>query len=447
MCSAAWVGLFVISAVLVATFALPHLLELDVNSREPEPGKPLVPPLHGFWDPKVPGSATLAAVLIGLLGWLHLPRFALAARWPTLVVTTYVVGLAWLFALALVDGPSGISRVQEFPSEYLTTALAVDDVGAALRGFSDRIPYGQDDSWATHVSGHPPGALLFFVVLVRLGLDTPFAAGAAITVVAAAGAPAVLVALRGLGAEDAARRAAPFLVLTPAAVLMAVSGDAVFATVTAWGLALLALATAARTPARTAAWAVAAGAVLGYGVFLSYGLPLMGLVALALLAAARAWRPLPWAVGGALLVALVFGALGFWWWEGYQPLHDRYWAGIAAERPQSYWFLGNLGALAVSAGPMLGAGLACAVPRLRERLSGPAGSDRTVVLLALSAWAAVLAADVSRMSKSEVERIWLPFVPWLLLSLVLLPPRWRSSALAVQVVATLLLQQLVWTQW
>ena len=29
------------------------------------------------------------------------------------------------------------------------------------------------------------------------------------------------------------------------------------------------------------------------------------------------------------------------------------------------------------------------------------------------------------MSKAEVERIWLPFVPWLLLSTALLPERWR----------------------
>ena len=44
-----------------------------------------------------------------------------------------------------------------------------------------------------------------------------------------------------------------------------------------------------------------------------------------------------------------------------------------------------------------------------------------VVLLAGAAVLCVLAADLSRMSKAEVERIWLPFVPWLLLSTALLP--------------------------
>ena len=31
------------------------------------------------------------------------------------------------------------------------------------------------------------------------------------------------------------------------------------------------------------------------------------------------------------------------------------------------------------------------------------------------------------MSKAEVERIWLPFVPWLLLSLALLPERLAAA--------------------
>ena len=38
----------------------------------------------------------------------------------------------------------------------------------------------------------------------------------------------------------------------------------------------------------------------------------------------------------------------------------------------------------------------------------------------------VVLADLSGMSKAEVERIWLPFVPWLTaLDCALLPERWR----------------------
>ena len=56
-------------------------------------------------------------------------------------------------------------------------------------------------------------------------------------------------------------------------------------------------------------------------------------------------------------------------------------------------------------------------------------------------------ADLSRMSKAEVERIWLPFVPWLLVSTALLPERWRRWGVAVQVVSALLVQQLLYTSW
>jgi len=51
------------------------------------------------------------------------------------------------------------------------------------------------------------------------------------------------------------------------------------------------------------------------------------------------------------------------------------------------------------------------------------------------------------MSKGEVERIWLPFIPWLTLSVALLPERWRRWGLAVQLVVALLVEQLLNTAW
>ena len=51
------------------------------------------------------------------------------------------------------------------------------------------------------------------------------------------------------------------------------------------------------------------------------------------------------------------------------------------------------------------------------------------------------------MSKGEVERIWLPFVPWLLLSTArCCPRRWRRPALAVQVVFALVVQHLLYSR-
>ena len=324
--------------------------------------------------------------------------------------------------------------------EYLRSARAVTDVHTLLTTYVDRIPYSAPDNWPTHPAGHPPGALLFFVGLVKVGLGGDLAAGLVVTVIAATTALAVMVTLRALGAETMARRAAPFLVLAPAAVFMAVSADAVFAAVAAWGLACLAIgARSSRGPA--IAWSVLAGLLLGCGVMMSYGLPLIGLLALAVLVLARSWLPLPVAAG-------CRAAWSCWrsrpaasrGGQAYPVLNDRYWDGIAADRPASYWMWGNLAALVVCAGPLLGAGLAQVVALGRR-------ADRVVLLLVSAAAAAIVVADLSRMSKAEVERIWLPFVPWLMISTALLPERWRRSGVAVQVVSALLVQQLLYTSW
>jgi methylthioxylose transferase len=74
-------------------------------------------------------------------------------------------------------------------------------------------------------------------------------------------------------------------------------------------------------------------------------------------------------------------------------------------------------------------------------------SPRVVRLLVAAAAVAIVAADASRMSKAEVERIWLPFVPWLLVSTACLPPRWQRPMLGVQVAVALLVQHLVRTNW
>ncbi len=406
---APWIGLLVTLALVAAAFAVPPLTGWEVNSRESE-GTPIAP-LHGTWEPKWFGPGTLVALALAFLGWRYAAELAQRLPWRRLLLTSYVVGLAWLVALAWVDGEEGISRVLGNPFEYLRTAREVDSVPVLLETYVDRIPYSAEpDNWVVHVAGHPPLALLFFVGLVRLGLGGDLAAGYVVTAIAATTALAVMVLLRTLGREDLARLAAPFLVLTPAAVFMAVSADAMFAAVAAWGLALLGVA-ATRTGRTWVPWSVAAGLVLGSCVLLSYGLVLLGFLALAVLALAGSWRPLPVAVVAALAVVVGFAVGGFAWWEAYPVLNDRYWDGLASARPAAYWMWGNLAILAVCAGPLLGAGFAV----LRRT------SDRVVLFLVGGAALAVAAADLSRMSKAEVERIWLPFVPWLTLSVVLLP--------------------------
>jgi hypothetical protein len=434
---AAWLGLAVTTALLVLAFGLPHWLDWEVASRAPRnavDGE--VPPLHGYWDPKLFGPGTLPAVLLALLGWRYAASLAERLPWRRLLLASYAASLAWLLSLALVDGTAGISRVLGNPYEYLETASSVDDVSVLLDTYVDRIPYAAEDNWPTHVAGHPPAMLLFFVGLVRLGLGGDLAAGVVVTLIAASVAAAVLVTLRALGAESLARRAAPFLVLTPAAVFMAVSADAVITAVTAWGIATLALA-ATLSGLRSVGWSVLSGLLLGTSMLMSYGMPLMGVLAIAVLIAARSWRPLLVAVPSALAVVLAFAALGFSWWDAYPVLKERYFDGIAADRPLSYWWWGNLACLAVSAGPLLGAGLAS----LRRN------AGRVALLLVGAAVLMVALADASGMSKAETERIWLPFIPWLAVSMALLPAAWRRWGLGLQVLAALVVQHLLYTAW
>ena len=276
----------------------------------------------------------------------------------------------------------------------------------------------------------------------------------------------MLVAVRALGAEDAARRAAPFLVLTPAAIWMAVSADALFAATAAWGLAALALAATAVTSRRMVGFGVLSGLLLGSCVMLSYGLPLLGFLALGVLLAARSWRVLPISAVAALVPVLVLVPFGFSWWEAYPVLTDRYWEGLASSRPGAYWTWANLALLLYSGGVLLGAGIAVLGWRLLEQRraartgvgvggaggGGPADGvsddpDRAVLILAAAGVLIILVATSSQMSRAEVERIWLPFIPWITLSLALLPEGWRRVGLAVPIVSALLLEHLLYHSW
>ena len=431
---AARVGL--VLALLLATLgmALPAVLDWDVHVR-------WFPPLHAEWDPRV-GWGTVPAIVLGVLAWRYAVDLSTRLPWRRLLWASYAGGLAWMLALALVDGPGGIGDVLDHPYEYLDTARATDDLPHTIDSYISRIPVDAlPSNWPVHVAGHPPGALTFFVLLARLGLGSGLAAGLVVTLVAASTAVAVLQTLRVLGAELHARLAAPFLVIGPAAVWQCVSADAMFAAWAAWGMCALALAAAASSFWRSVAWSLLAGLLLGWCVMNSYGLPLLGLLAVAVLVVARSWRPILPAALAALAVVLAFVPFGYAWWEALPVLRERYWDGVASNRPPEYWMWGNLAALAFSAGPLAFAGVAHTLARR------PDPATRTVWWLVAGGVAMVVAADLSQMSRAEVERIWLPFVPWLLIGCALLPERWRRWGLALQVVVALLVQHLLFTGW
>lgn len=447
--TAVW-GVAVALALIAAAIAIPALTGWNVHVNS-------FPPLHAEWAPRL-GPGTALAVLLGVAGVIWGPRLAASLSWGRMLLLAFAASALWLFALATVDGLDGIGEILDHRYEYLGTARQVDDVGETLREYVERIPFAHPDNWPVHIAGHPPGALLFFVVLVRLGLGSGLAAGSVVLLLGASSIFAVLITVRTLAGGSLARRAAPFLVFTPAAIWIAVSGDGMFMTVAAWGMCALAIATRTRS-VRLVGWSIVAGLLLGYCVMLSYGLPLLGVLAVAVLIAGRSWAPLPIAAVVALGVVGTFALNGFLWWEAFPVLQQRYWDGIASRRPSEYWLWGNIAAFCISAGPAVGAA-ATAVGRWgvgarRSRTNSNPGvaeargmDARTVVLLLCAAgWLMVVMADASNMSRAEVERIWLPFVPWATLGLALYSARVRRWLLTGQIVFAVVVQTLLQTGW
>jgi hypothetical protein len=402
-----------------------------------------VPPLGADWLPHT-GPGTVPAVLLAMLVVLRGPGLAARLPWHPLLACSAVTAVAWTMLLALIDGwQRGVADRLTTDSEYLHDVPRVGDVAAMLRTFAERIPGGGPESWTVHVAGHPPGALLVFVGLDRIGLPGGVPAALLCVLVGSSAAVAVAVTLRAVGAEAAARAALPFGVLLPGAIWIGVSADGLFAGVLAWGVALLALG-AARPRLDTTALAASAagGLLLGVSLFLSYGLVLAGLLPVAVAVAARRVAPLVVAGAGVTTVVAAFAVAGFWWLEGYHQVTVRYYqpGEYGLVRPYGYWVWADLACLAVVLGP-------AGVAGLRRVFTPGQGLPRVLVWLCAAAALAVLAADLSGLSKAEVERIWLPFAVWLVAAAGLLPARQVRWWLAAQAVVTLAVNHLLLTTW
>jgi len=405
-------------------------------------------PILGHLSPHV-GPGTVLAVLVAVAAVAWGPALAERLRWRTALVGAYLLSVSWILALALVDGwrPGVVHRL-ETRDEYLYEVPGITDIPTMLRTFSEHILSTSPDAWTTHVSGHPPGATLVFVWLDRIGLSGPTAAGVFCVLVGGLVAVAVPATVAVLGRGDLARAALPFVALVPGAVWLGVSADAMFAGVVATGIAVLAVGATRMTAGRSMGGALCAlaGVVLGFGIFLSYGLLLMAPVALAVVLVTRCWRTLLFAVPGALAVVAVFALAGFWWLDGYHLVVARYYEGIAAHRPYWYWVWANLACLVVVVGPAVVAGLRRTVPRFLEGLPGHAPLT-PVVALVRGAALAVLTADLSGLSKAETERIWLPFAVWLVLAAATLPRASRRWWLVAQAGTALVVNHVLLTNW
>ncbi|HEU4426220.1 MAG TPA: hypothetical protein VFR67_27090 [Pilimelia sp.] len=395
-------------------------------------------PLYAVWRPHV-GWGTPLAVAVAATVVLIGPGWARRARWRPLLAAGYLTAVAWTFSLALVDGWSaGLARRLTPQGEYLQEVGRVTNIPTMLVTFTGGILDFQPTSWATHVAGHPPGALLVFIWLDRVGLGGGGPAAVACVLAGATVAVSVPVALRLLGDEPAARTVLPYLVLFPGAVWVGASADGLFAGVVAAGLALL---------AARGWWAgLAGGLALGFALYLSYGFVLVGVLALVVIVLRRSHRirVLGTAAIGVAAVVAGFTAAGFWWLDGYDLVVRRYYQGWAADRPYAYWVWANLACLVLAAGPVLAPALRRAVVAARL----PAGGiPRATVALPLAAAVAVLAADLSGLSKAEVERIWLPFAVWLLAAVTWLPEAARRPWLVAQAMTAIAINHLLWTAW
>jgi methylthioxylose transferase len=403
-----------------------------------------VAPIFGWWEVHG-GWGTVAAAVIGLAAVRWGPQVAQRLPWRWLTLATWLTSALWAFSLAMIDGwQRGFAGRLTAEHEYLRQVPTITDIPQAVRAFASRIPDYQPHSWITHVSGHPPGALLTFVWLDRIGLGGGAWAGTLCLLAGSSAAAAVIVTLRAVSDETTARLAAPFLALAPTAIWVAVSADGYYAGVAAWGIALLALATRS-DGGKSVAWGAGGGLVLGWAIFLNYGLALMSLLAVAVLVCAHDWRPAARALVPAVLSALgvvaVFAIAGFWWFDGYFLVQQRYWQGIARDRPFLYWVWANLASVvcAIGLGSLAGTGRVFVIDCIRRR-SG-------LHLLVIAAMAAIVAADLSQLSKAETERIWLPFTMWLTAAPALLPVRSQRWWLAVNIIGALVLNSVIFTNW
>ncbi len=138
---------------------------------------------------------------------------------------------------------------------------------------------------------------------------------------------------------------------------------------------------------------------------------------------------------GCAAVVAAFTADGFWWPDGVRATHHFYAHNYGSgSRPYGYFLLADLAVFAVMIGPATVAGIA----HLNVRRN-PAG------WLVIAALVAVAVSDLSGYMRGEVERIWLPYAPWVVAAAAVLTR--RRGWMLLQVAVALAVQGLVVSPW
>jgi hypothetical protein len=321
-------------------------------------------------------------------------------RWRPVLLTSYLGALAWALALAAVDGGNGLAAPVTNPGEYLSDVPSVGNrPGAFIREF-----VASSGEHAAATRQHPPGPVLLLWTLQRLGVHRPLVIGLLITVIGCLSVPLVLVAVRSMCGEASARRIAPVLVLAPYAVWVAVSMDAVTATLCAAMVTSGVLASEQHRRGPPAiAWAVASGLLLGGAALFSYAAPWLALSVICVYFVRR--RAMLIAVtGAAALVPLALAqAAGFAWADGLTAAQADFSVRVEPTRSAVVWSYVSLVVLTLACGPAIVA----SARKIRRTPGWPFLVGATV---------AVGFAVVAGLARGEMEHAWLPYFPWLLVA-------------------------------
>jgi len=419
------------------------------------------------------GLAPAIACAIGLLALLLLSGAPPAKRRPITagaLILLLAIGLSFglqLSMLAMEDGYSAsdvlITRtVSSSFAGYFNVALSPEcrDVSRFLEQHHSLL-----SGLPSHTRTHPPGPVLYYRTFLglfqarpelgkpvvslakRTGVNPVFlqnpdeevflatALASALTLVAVSNSSCAAVALLAwvLGAPLlAAVRTGILWAFVPGFALMIPEFDHLLVSPVVLSAAVLGLAVG-RTRTRGVRWTLSfiAGLVGGTGLLISYGvflfLAVAGLIVLAAQYDRVRARPID------TTVSMLFAALGATAVFALPSLagHDTVPAALTALRihraeytaPRSYptWLLFNLWDFAIFLGFPVAVLFADRVIRSVRRLSsGPAHASGTNLLVTVAA-ASLLILDLSGTVRGEVGRIWMPLMPFVLVTSLALP--------------------------
>jgi hypothetical protein len=391
----------------------------------------------------------LAAIPFFLGQWFFVSR----RRVDLALVLVTISTLLLQFAAISGQPPGGISRATYLIRNPLATSYFVDAQvphynKIPLRGWIDDYPRLLP-RLHLHSRYKPPGPILFHLFFLDLFARDESAALAAdafaIALLAAAAVPMCFGLIKTLSGDTAAAFcAASYFAVCPSLVLMFPQLDQVYATMScfllmAWGLALL---------RKSVAWSIAFGLALGVASFTSYiflGLGVFLAIYTLLFVADRGRAGLKTAVicsSLALATLLAFYGLlqlafGFDPIETFSAISRLQMKGIVwIGRPFPRHLVFDMLDFLLGAGWLSGVLVVFFI--LRSRANKPRDDVRRLAWLALvqigTLWLAALLPG-------ESARLWLPFMPLLMIpvgiELAEWPARWRAVVYGCVLVLTL----------